>query len=82
MASHFGADVGAADAENPVLAKIYALARAGDEGFMVIDGPDDHITTVPSAHEAWQFPSQQGAAMAARTISRWTGASVEVVQIQ
>jgi hypothetical protein len=60
---------------------IYALMRPGEEGFMVIDGPDDHITTVASAQEAWQFSSHQGATLAARTLSRWSRIPVEVVRI-
>lgn len=62
-------------------AGVYVLVRRGVEGFMVVDGPDDHITTVASAREAWQFHSHHGATVAARTLARWSRGPVEVVKI-
>lgn len=59
----------------------FALCRNGSSGYLVIDGPDDHLTSVIDHRSAWSFPSQESASLAARTLARLTGSSIDVVTL-
>jgi|LauGreDrversion4_2_1035121.scaffolds.fasta_scaffold18923_5 hypothetical protein len=59
----------------------FALSRKGSAGYLVIDGPDDHLVSVIDHRSAWSFPSQESASLAARTITRLTGSSITVVTL-
>ena len=34
----------------------FALCRRGSSGFLVIEGPDDHLASVVDHRRAWEFP--------------------------
>jgi len=57
----------------------FALCRQGDSGYLVVEGPDDHLTSVSEHQRAWTFPSHESASCAARTIGRLTGCVILVV---
>ena len=59
----------------------FALCRRGSSGFLVIEGPDDHLASVVDHRRAWSFPCQESASLAARTIARLTGCPIEVVSL-
>ena len=68
-------------AEQRITEQRYALSRRGSNGFLVIEGPDDHLTTVPDHRHAWSFPCLESARLAALTIARLTGNVIEVVSL-
>ena len=57
----------------------FALCRRGSNGYLVIEGPDDHLASVVDHRRAWSFPCQESASLAARTIARLTGCPIDVV---
>jgi hypothetical protein len=59
----------------------FALSRTGRNGFLVIEGPDDHLTTVEHHHQAWTFGCLETATRAAQTLTRLTGNPVTVVPL-
>ena len=59
----------------------FGLCRRGSSGFLVIEGPDDHLASVVDHRRAWSFPCQESASLAARTIARLTGCPIEVVSL-
>ncbi|MFM7652408.1 MAG: hypothetical protein ACKO5M_05725 [Vulcanococcus sp.] len=59
----------------------FGLCRRGISGFLVIEGPDDHLASVVDHRRAWSFPCQETASLAARTIARLTGSVIEVVSL-
>lgn len=59
----------------------FALCRKGSAGYLVVEGPDDHLASVIDHRRAWSFPSRETASLAARTIARLTGSSITVVAL-
>ena len=68
-------------ASQPGATQRFALCRRGSSGFLVIEGPDDHLASVVDHRRAWSFPCLESASLAARTIARLTGNSIEVVSL-
>ena len=68
-------------AAQPIATQRFGLCRRGSNGFLVIEGPDDHLASVVDHQRAWSFPCQETARLAARTIARLTGSVIEVVSL-
>jgi hypothetical protein len=64
-----------------IVAQRFALCRRGRTGYLVIEGPDDHLASVVDHRSAWSFPCQESATLAARTIARLIGSPIDVVSL-